>query len=92
MAGLCRMSRTKSSSHRKRVFVIGAGVSASCDIPVARDILRRAILALRQRSAADAKHVHDLLQFIYPAFDEELGTYPNIEDFLNLIEVAKNSL
>lgn len=84
------MTRTKLSSHRKRVFVIGAGVSASCDIPIARDILRCAILALRQRSAADAKHVHDLLKFIYPAFDEELGNYPNIEDFLNFIEVAKD--
>jgi hypothetical protein len=84
------MAGTKSSSHRKRVFIIGAGVSASCDIPIARDILRSAILALRQRSAADAKRVHDLLRFIYPAFDEELGNYPNIEDFLNFIEVARD--
>lgn len=84
------MAGTKRSSHRKRVFIIGAGVSASCDIPIARDILRSAVLALRQRSAADAKRVHDLLRFIYPTFDEELGNYPNIEDFLNFIEVARD--
>lgn len=80
----------KPSFRRKRVFVIGAGVSASCGIPIARDILRYAILDLRRRSASEAHRVHSLLRFLYPAFDKELGNYPNIEDFLNFIEVAKD--
>jgi len=84
------MAYTKHSSQRRRVFVIGAGVSASCGIPIARDILRYAILDLRKRSAAEAQRVHSLLRFLYPAFDEDLGNYPNVEDFLNFIEVAKD--
>jgi hypothetical protein len=84
------MANTKKSSRRKRVFVIGAGVSASCGIPIARDILRYAILDLRRRNAAEAARVHSLLRFLYPAFDDDLGNYPNIEDFLNFIEVAKD--
>jgi hypothetical protein len=84
------MANTKNSSRKKRVFVIGAGVSASCGIPIARDILRYAILDLRRRSPSEAHRVHSLLRFLYPAFDEALGNYPNIEDFLNFIEVAKD--
>jgi hypothetical protein len=30
-----------------------------------------------------------LLHYLYPNFDRQLRNYPNIEDFLNLIEMAK---
>jgi hypothetical protein len=33
--------------------------------------------------------VHDLLGYLYPAFNEDQANYPNVEDFLNLVEVAK---
>jgi len=84
------MADRKRSGRKKRVFVIGAGVSTSCGIPVARDILRYSIQDLRKRNADAAKSVHSLLRYLYPAFDKDLGNYPNIEEFLNFIEVAKD--
>jgi hypothetical protein len=73
----------------RRVFILGAGASASCGIAVARDILREAMQRLSKRDAKLAKKVHDLLHFLYPGFSEELANYPNVEDFMNLVEIAK---
>ena len=71
------------------VYIFGAGASAACGIPVAKDILRAAVLRLCDESAEKAREVHKLLAYLYPAFDKHLRTYPNIEDFLNLLEMAK---
>lgn len=73
----------------RRVYILGAGASAACGIPVAKDILRAAMLKLRSDSAEKAREVHKLLAYLYPGFDRHLRTYPNIEDFLNLLEMAK---
>jgi hypothetical protein len=73
----------------RRVYILGAGVSAACGIPVAKDILRAAMVKLRDDSAEKAAEVHKLLAYLYPGFDRHLRTYPNIEDFLNLLEMAK---
>jgi hypothetical protein len=74
---------------KRRVYILGAGVSASCGIPVAKDIFRVAMLSLRHQSPEKAREVHALLTYLYPGFDRHLRTYPNIEDFLNLLEMAK---
>lgn len=71
------------------MFIIGAGVSASCGIAVAKDILRESIVRLDQRDSAKAGTVHKLLKYLYPSFQEQLLNYPNIEDFLNLNEMAR---
>ena len=77
-------------SKRQRVFVLGAGVSATCGIAVARDLLRHSIQYLKaENHRSQTKIIHDLLKYFYPAFDYSLKNYPNIEDFLNLIEMAK---
>jgi hypothetical protein len=44
---------------------------------------------LAKRNAAKATRVHELLHYLYPSFDEDLSNYPNIEDFLNLLEMTK---
>jgi len=44
---------------------------------------------LGNKDASNSKYVTDLLSYLYPAFDEDLRNYPNIEDFLNLLEMAK---
>jgi hypothetical protein len=75
---------------RRRTFIFGAGVSASCGIAVARDIMRYAIDDLSKKSSAEAAQIHDVLSYLYPGFDENLRNYPNIEDFLNFVEVAIN--
>jgi hypothetical protein len=74
---------------RCRVFIFGAGVSASCGIAVANDILRSAVGVLDSADAKSSDRLHDVLHYLYPNFDRQLRNYPNIEDFLNLIEMAK---
>ena len=74
---------------RRRVFILGAGASASCGIAVARDILREGMQRLSKRNAEQADKVHDLLHYLYPGFNEDLANYPNVEDFLNLVEMGK---
>src|SRR5262245_56392295 len=77
-------------ANKYRVFVLGAGVSASCGVAVAKDILRHSILALeKKKRSSQITRIHDLLRYLYPTFNHSLKNYPNIEDFLNLIEMAK---
>ena len=44
---------------------------------------------LARRDADQTDKVHKLLEYLYPGFDENLPNYPNVEDFLNLIEMVK---
>lgn len=74
---------------RGRVFIIGAGVSASCGIAVANRIFRESMTKLVQTDSSKAARIHKLLRYLYPNFDERLRNYPNMEDFLNLLEMAK---
>jgi hypothetical protein len=76
-------------SKRLRVVILGAGVSASCGIPLAKDILRESMIRLGGVDASAAKEVHSLLNYLYPDFEKAYRNYPNIEDFLNLIEMAQ---
>jgi hypothetical protein len=84
-----KKKRRTKTRRRVRVYVLGAGVSASCGIAVAKDLLRESISRLASRDSHKTKEVHSLLRYLYPGFDDELGNYPNIEDFLNLLEMAK---
>lgn len=79
----------KRARHHSRVFVIGAGVSASCGIVVANRLLREAVLFVEKTDSRYSETIHSLLRYLYPNFDAELRNYPNIEDFLNLLEMAK---
>ena len=72
-----------------RVLIFGAGVSASCGIAVAKDILAEAVGHLAQQDSERAERVHKLLKYLYPGFQRPALNYPNIEDFLNLVEMAK---
>ena len=74
---------------QRRVFLLGAGVSTSHGIAVAKDILRSSIAGLAQNDLTSVKLVHSLLEYLYPSFKPEMLNYPNIEDFLNLLEMAK---
>lgn len=87
--GKTRKTRETKDSSRGRVFIIGAGVSASCGIAVANQILREAVMRMESRDSAKTDRIHKLLQYLYPNFDESIRNYPNIEDFLNLLEMAK---
>jgi hypothetical protein len=78
---------TKGKS--SRVFVLGAGVSASCGIPVAQSILRAAMDRLEDNDGPARDRIHKLLDYLYPSFSSALRNYPNIEDFMNLLEMAQ---
>jgi hypothetical protein len=84
-----KRSKHKKESRRRRVFILGAGVSASAGIAVARDILRTSVQLAESSDSAKADRVHKLLTYLYPGFEKELRNYPNIEDFLNLLEMAQ---
>jgi hypothetical protein len=89
MKAKLRPKKKPRKRHRGRVFIIGAGVSASCGIAVASQILRESMLRLEGIDTQQVKKVHKLLRYLYPNFDNSLRNYPNIEDFLNLLEMAK---
>ena len=84
-----KRKQSVARKRRRRVFILGAGASASCGIAVARDILREAMQRLARRNAEQADRVHYLLRYLYPGFSEDLSNYPNVEDFLNLVEMVK---
>jgi hypothetical protein len=78
-----------TNSSRGRVFIMGAGVSASCGIAVANEILREAVMQMESPDWVKTDQIHKLLRYLYPNFDTSIRNYPNIEDFLNLLEMAK---
>ena len=47
------------------------------------------LVRLQQGDARGAKLVTELIEYLYPSFRGVLLNYPNIEDFLNLLEMAK---
>jgi hypothetical protein len=47
------------------------------------------MLGLLHRNGKRADEVHRVLRYLYPSFDQTLKNYPNIEDFLNFLEMAK---
>jgi hypothetical protein len=78
-----------SNRRSSRVFVLGAGVSASCGIPVAQRLLSAAMDYLQDEDGPRRDRIHKLLDYLYPGFSISMRNYPNIEDFLNLIEMAQ---
>jgi hypothetical protein len=73
--------------HGTRVVILGAGSSASCGIPLSKDILREAMCSTKS-GQYNRKDIHKFLSYVYPDFEKGYRNYPNIEDFLNQIEIA----
>ena len=48
------------------------------------------MMKLGRRDAIKKKRIDDLLSYLYPGFIPDLKNYPNIEDFLNLLEMAQS--
>jgi len=44
---------------------------------------------LAQQDSDKSERVHKLLKYLYPGFQRPALNYPNIEDFLNLLQMAK---
>jgi hypothetical protein len=69
----------------RRVFVLGAGASKACGLPLANELLAHVFQNddLRYRN-----RLIEFIQYVYPRFDAQWGNYPNIEEFLSLVEVV----
>ncbi|MBA7715842.1 hypothetical protein ES703_124900 [subsurface metagenome] len=70
-----------------RVFVLGAGVASSYGCPVTKDLFTEAIESSHRYQMI--QKIKEVLRYTYPEFVEEDKNYPNIEEFLNLLEVWK---
>lgn len=70
-----------------KVFVLGAGVASTYGCPLTKDLLREAIESSPRRRMVG--RIKEIIRYTYPEFREEDRNYPNIEDFLNLLEVWK---
>lgn len=69
----------------KRVFILGAGVSASCGYPLLKDMLYK-IIGYAKKEGKDISKIIEFIKYICPTFNEEDNNYPNMEEFLNLSE------
>lgn len=71
-----------------RVFVLGAGVSHTAGLPLARDML--ATVAESTLSEPERAELDDFLEYLMPTFQKELANYPDVEEFLTLLDVAES--
>lgn len=72
----------KEGHEPRRVFIIGAGMSAECGAPTVNGFLKDEFTQFteRRRQMSDVK---DFIRRVYPA-----GSHPNIEEVMSLIDVA----
>jgi len=76
-----------------RVFVLGAGFSASAGLPTITRLFER-MLALENSYLRDPEDYEDLrrnVQFFYPETNlSDPRSYPNFEEFLSLLEISRD--
>ena len=71
---------------KKRVFILGAGVSHSCGYPLAIDLLRE-FFNSKEIEKKDKEKISNFIQALFPSFVTQYENYPNIEDVLSMVEV-----
>jgi hypothetical protein len=76
------------NSSSLNVLILGAGASASCGIALTKDILREFMEKLSAEEPVKAGKADKLLEYLYQDFNPVYRNYPNIEDFLNILETA----
>lgn len=69
----------------RRVFLLGAGASKGCGLPLTNELFP---LALRQvRDTKVTKLITDFIKYQYPYFRTRWKNYPRFEEFLSLVDV-----
>lgn len=71
-----------------KVFVLGAGVSHSAGLPLAAHMLTA--VAETTLSQPERAELDDFLEYLMPTFEKEVANYPDVEEFLTLLEVAES--
>ena len=69
-------------------YVLGAGVSTTAGLPLAADIL--AAVAQATLGKKDRKELDAFLEYVSPVFSTEYENYPDIEQFLTMLDVAED--
>lgn len=69
----------------RRVFVLGAGASKACGLPLTNEILPRIIPKIAERSIR--KRLRDFISYLYPYFNKKWGNYPNLEELLGQFDI-----
>ena len=81
-------SQQKRKHHQeesRRLFILGAGASKACGLPLANELLREVITKdfLKHRD-----RLLEFLEYLYSRFRSQWANFPNIEEFLSLIDVT----
>jgi hypothetical protein len=76
---------TKNGQSASRVFLLGAGASKACGLPLTNELLPTVLPALKTKSLR--KRTADFLKYLYPYFEPRWRNYPNLEELLSLMDV-----
>lgn len=79
-----RLSKGHGLEH---VVIFGAGVSRSCDIPLAKNLLEEIVKFVDPRSI---DIVMDFLEYVYPRFKRGEVWCPLAEDVLGMLDIAES--
>ncbi len=71
-----------------KTFVLGAGVSHSAGLPVAKNVL--AAVADSEFKGTELDELHQFLEYLVPTFEKDIANYPDVEEFLTLLDVAES--
>jgi hypothetical protein len=76
---------TKNRQSANRVFVLGAGASKACGLPLTSELLPIVLSALKTKSLR--KRTTDFVKYVYPHFHSSWRNYPHFEELLSLMDV-----
>ena len=71
-----------SRRSKTRVFVLGAGASKSCGLPLTNELFPEVLPKVAPRS-----RLLELIEYLYPHFRLSWRNYPRFEEFLSLLDV-----
>jgi hypothetical protein len=76
---------TKNGKAAERVFLLGAGASKACGLPLTNELLPTVLPALKTKSLR--KRTTEFVKYLNPYFKSSWRNYPNLEEFLSLMDV-----
>jgi hypothetical protein len=76
---------TKNGKSADRVFLLGAGASNACGLPLTNELLPTVLPALKTKSLR--KRTTEFVKYLYPYFRSSWQNYPNLEELLSLMDV-----
>jgi hypothetical protein len=65
----------------RRVFLLGAGASKSCGLPLTNELFPLAISEIAKGKTR--KLIREFIKYQYPHFDRRWRNYPPFEEFLS---------